>query len=59
VVALKIDGPRLRYAMALAWSERGPHTRAMGTFLDFAAVWLTDWGTRTQAETVASAAAIR
>jgi len=60
VVALKIDGPQLRYAMALAWSDRGPHTRAMATFLDFAAVWLTEWGTHTLAETVsASALAIR
>jgi DNA-binding transcriptional LysR family regulator len=59
VVALRIDGPRLRYSMALAWSDRGPHTRAMATFLDFAAVWLTDWGARTQAETFASAEAIR
>jgi DNA-binding transcriptional LysR family regulator len=58
VVSLTIDGPPLRYAMALAWSDRGPHTRAMATFLDFAAVYLTDWGARTLAETVASAEAI-
>jgi LysR family transcriptional regulator, transcription activator of glutamate synthase operon len=58
VVSLTIDGPPLRYAMALAWSDRGPHTKAMATFLDFAAVYLTDWGARTLAETVASAEAI-
>ena len=59
VVALRIEGPRLRYAMVLAWSDGGPHTRARATVLDFAAVWLTDWGARTRADTVASAAAIR
>jgi LysR family transcriptional regulator, hydrogen peroxide-inducible genes activator len=59
VVSLTIDGPRLCYSVALAWSERGPRTRAMATFLDFATEWLTDWGARTQAETVTSAEAIR
>jgi DNA-binding transcriptional LysR family regulator len=58
VVALPIDGVRMRYSMALAWSERGPHTRAMSTFLDFASVWLTEWGARSQAQPPVSAQAI-
>jgi DNA-binding transcriptional LysR family regulator len=56
VVALPLDGVRLRYSMALAWTEGGPHTRAMSTFLDFAALWLSDWGVRTQADTLTSSA---
>jgi DNA-binding transcriptional LysR family regulator len=59
VVALKIDGVSMRYALALAWSERGPHTRAMSTFVDFASDWLSDWGARTQAQLVPSGAAIK
>ncbi len=61
VVSLRVDGlrMRMRYSLALAWSDRGPHTRAMASFLDFATVWLADWGTRTQAESVTSAEAIR
>jgi LysR family transcriptional activator of glutamate synthase operon len=55
VVAVPIDDVRLRYSMALAWSERGPHTRAMATFLDFASVWLTEWGARSQAQPLVSA----
>jgi len=51
VVALPIEGVRMRYSMALAWSERGPHTRAMATFLDFATDWLSSWGNRTNADT--------
>jgi DNA-binding transcriptional LysR family regulator len=58
VVALTIEGERMRYSLALAWSERGPHTRAIATFLDFAAVWLTDWGVRSFAETMPSVEAI-
>jgi LysR family transcriptional regulator, transcription activator of glutamate synthase operon len=58
VVSIRIEGVRLRYSLALAWSERGPHTRAMTTFLDFATLWLTDWGARTQADPAASAQAI-
>jgi DNA-binding transcriptional LysR family regulator len=58
VVAVPIDGVRMRYSMALAWSERGPHTRAMSTFLDFASVWLTEWGARSQAQPLVSAQAI-
>ena len=58
VVAVTIPGIEMRYSMALAWSERGPHTRAMSTFLDFASVWLRDWGARTAARLVLSAEAI-
>jgi DNA-binding transcriptional LysR family regulator len=56
VVGLPIEGVRMRYSMALAWSERGPHTRAMTTFLDFAMEWLTDWGARTHAQTLSAEA---
>jgi DNA-binding transcriptional LysR family regulator len=55
VVRIPVEDARMRYSMALAWSERGPHTRAMSTFLDFATEWLADWGTRTQANTIAVA----
>jgi DNA-binding transcriptional LysR family regulator len=58
VVAVTIPGIELRYSMALAWSGRGPHTRAVSTFLDFASEWLADWGARTAASTVVSAGAI-
>ncbi len=58
VVAVTIPGIELRYSMALAWSKRGPHTRAMTTFLDFASEWLTDWGARTAAQPVGSAESI-
>jgi DNA-binding transcriptional LysR family regulator len=58
VVPLRIDGVHMRYSLALAWSDRGPHTKAMSTFLDFAAVWLTDWGARTLADALPSAVAI-
>jgi DNA-binding transcriptional LysR family regulator len=58
VASVRIDGVPLRYSLALAWSERGPHTRAMTTFLDFAALWLTDWGARTQADPAISAQTI-
>jgi len=58
VVAVTIPGIEMRYSMALAWSERGPHTRAMTTFLDFASEWLTDWGARTAARPVVSVEAI-
>ena len=51
VVMLDLDGVRLRYSMALAWSERGAHTRALAAFLDFAADWLEAWGSRTHATT--------
>jgi DNA-binding transcriptional LysR family regulator len=40
VVAVPFDGVSLRYGMALAWSERGAHTRALASFLDFATEWL-------------------
>ena len=49
---VKVDGVQMRYSMALAWSDRGPHTRAKTSFLDFAATWLADWGVRTQAESL-------
>ncbi len=49
VVAVPFDGLSLRYAMALAWSEHGAHTRALATFLDFASEWLEGWGGRTLA----------
>jgi hypothetical protein len=58
VIGIPIDGVQMRYSMALAWSERGPHTRAMSTFLDFASVWLTEWGVRSQAQPLVSAQAI-
>ncbi|HEY2592733.1 MAG TPA: LysR family transcriptional regulator [Chloroflexota bacterium] len=57
VVAVPVEGVQMRYSMALAWSERGPHTRAMSTFLDFASMWLSDWGARSQAEPLVSALA--
>ena len=47
VAVLAIEGAPLQYSMAVAWSDRGPHTRAMSAFLDFASDWLTDWGART------------
>jgi len=49
VVAVPFEGISLRYAMALAWSDRGAHTRALATFLDFATEWLAGWGGRTLA----------
>jgi len=58
VVALTIPGIEMRYSMALAWSGRGPHTRAVSTFVDFASEWLADWGARTAAKPVVSAGAI-
>jgi DNA-binding transcriptional LysR family regulator len=58
VVGVPVDGVRMHYSMALAWSERGPHTRAMSTFVDFASVWLTEWGARSQAQSLVSARAI-
>jgi LysR family transcriptional regulator, transcription activator of glutamate synthase operon len=58
VVTVYVEGVEMRYSLALAWSERGPHTRAMATFLDFATVWFTDWGTRTRAQVMTSAEAI-
>jgi DNA-binding transcriptional LysR family regulator len=58
VVSVPIDGVQMRYSMALAWSERGPHTRARSTFLDFASEWLTEWGSRTHAQSLLSAPAI-
>jgi DNA-binding transcriptional LysR family regulator len=58
VAMLRIDGVQMRYSLALAWAENGPHTRAMATFLEFAAVWLGDWGARTQAEIDTSVEAI-
>jgi LysR family transcriptional activator of glutamate synthase operon len=52
IVAVPVQGVSMRYSMALAWSERGPHTRAVSTFLDFASVWLEEWGARSQAQTL-------
>src|SRR6185503_19750880 len=46
VVCIPVDGIDLRYAMALAWSEHGAHTRGLTTFLEFATQWLTGWGGR-------------
>jgi DNA-binding transcriptional LysR family regulator len=54
VVGIPVEGLQMRYSMALAWSERGPHTRAMTTFVDFASEWLSDWGARTQAQASAA-----
>jgi LysR family transcriptional regulator, transcription activator of glutamate synthase operon len=54
VAMLPIKGVELRYSLALAWSERGPHTRAMTTFLDFATAWFANWGARTQAKVMTS-----
>jgi DNA-binding transcriptional LysR family regulator len=47
VVCIPFEGIELRYAMALAWSEHGAHTRGLATFLDFATEWLAGWGGRT------------
>jgi len=47
VAAVPIEGVRMQYSMAVAWSDRGPHTKAMSAFLDFASDWLTEWGTST------------
>ena len=47
VATLPIEGVRLQYSLALAWSERGPQTRAMELFLDFAKDWLGRWGEST------------
>jgi len=47
VVCIPIENADLRYAMALAWSEHGAHTRGLTTFLDFATEWLAGWGGRT------------
>jgi DNA-binding transcriptional LysR family regulator len=44
VAILEIEGLHLQYSLALAWSERGPQTRAMASFLDFATDWLGTWG---------------
>jgi DNA-binding transcriptional LysR family regulator len=52
VAVLRIDGPPLQYSMAVAWSDRGPHTRAMSAFLEFASTWLTDWGSSTRGSSV-------
>lgn len=49
VVTLGLAGVSLRYSMALAWSERGAHTRALAAFLEFATDWLGAWGARTDA----------
>jgi DNA-binding transcriptional LysR family regulator len=49
VVAVPLADVSLRYAMALAWSDRGAQTRALATFLEFATEWLTAWGGRTLA----------
>ena len=54
---LRVEGLRMRYSTALAWSEQGAHTRAMSTFLDFAAEWLIDYGASTRAETTITASA--
>jgi DNA-binding transcriptional LysR family regulator len=47
VVCIPVEGDTLRYAMALAWSEHGAHTRGLATFLEFATEWLAVWGGRT------------
>jgi DNA-binding transcriptional LysR family regulator len=40
VVTIPIDGPPLRYSHSVAWAaERGPHTRALETFLRFVVTW--------------------
>jgi DNA-binding transcriptional LysR family regulator len=53
VVALPLEGARLGYSTALAWSQRGPHTRALRAFLSFATTWLTSDLTRDAAEELA------
>jgi DNA-binding transcriptional LysR family regulator len=47
VAALSIEGERMQYSMAVAWSDRGPQTRAMDAFLVFASDWLAGWAART------------
>jgi len=54
VTGVPIEGVQMQYSMALAWSERGPHTRAMTTFLDFASVWLSDWAATTHGNVLIS-----
>jgi LysR family transcriptional activator of glutamate synthase operon len=40
VVTVPIDGPPLRYALSVAWpAQRGPHTRALRTFLSYIENW--------------------
>jgi DNA-binding transcriptional LysR family regulator len=44
VAIVEIEGLHLQYSLALAWSERGPQTGALASFLDFATDWLGTWG---------------
>jgi DNA-binding transcriptional LysR family regulator len=40
VVTIPFEGTSLTYSLAVAWAaERGPHTRALDTFLRFVAAW--------------------
>jgi DNA-binding transcriptional LysR family regulator len=43
VVTIPIEGPPLNYSHSVAWAaERGPHTRALDTFLRFVISWWRD-----------------
>ena len=43
VVTIPIEGPPLNYSLSVAWAaERGPHTRALDTFLRFVIAWWRD-----------------
>jgi DNA-binding transcriptional LysR family regulator len=43
VVTIPFEGPPLRYSLSVAWApERGPHTRALDTFLRFVVAWWRD-----------------
>ena len=43
VVTIPFEGASLRYSLSVAWAaERGPHTRALDTFLRFVVAWWRD-----------------
>jgi DNA-binding transcriptional LysR family regulator len=43
VVTIPFQGPQLRYSLSVAWApQRGPHTRALDTFLSFVVAWWRD-----------------
>ena len=40
VVTIPFEGANLNYSLSIAWAaERGPHTRALDTFLHFVVTW--------------------
>jgi DNA-binding transcriptional LysR family regulator len=50
VVTIPFEGPALKYAMAVAWhDQRGPHTRALKTFLSYVENWWANRSARTNA----------